>query len=428
MNPGHNIFIEMCLSPSEMFYFKQASKRVRALVETELVDRKKTKAEVTDCVVAKTDFSRPNKPGVIAFYGDPMRWVVRMIACRDNPVPRADVAGLLRFRDGRKLNWDHDATMDVTFRGRVIEDGAKSNVKACMVITSKPGWAVDMMLGLSDRFAWVTEYPIVVLKELNGEERARLESLMATIEFRLVFRPGNFSASITQDVPGPVEDIDYLNESLQLTYDPSQNSGYTFIDSKAAARDDRAAQAEWERRYVAALRKPVGQVVRDGGARATGFWPVYQDGSLGREFIELAGQLGTNQAVSFDLINKVGKYIVTSLLAGRQVIGESNEVDQQAAQWMVQERTNRNLGPPTEEWLASQLCSLHADYSSYWDEFKNSPVAANINYRKFWQMRRAGAALVLSPDGTATDFGIPGPGDQLNGSDLWGDPPHPPAQ
>ena len=42
-------------------------------------------------------------------------------------------------------------------------------------------------------------------------------------------------------------------------------------------------------------------------------------------------------------------------------------------------------------------------------------------------MRRAGAALVLSADGTATDFGIPGPGDQLSGSDLWGDPPMPPA-
>ena len=427
MTSDYNIFIEMCLSPSEMFYFKQTSKRVRELIQTELIDKKKTKAEVTDHIVAKTDFSAPNKRGVVAFYGEPMRWVVRMIECRDNPVPRADVAGLLRFRQGRKLNWSHSATMEVTFKGRIVEDGSKSSIKACMVITHKPGWAVDLLLALSDRFSWVTEYPLVSLKEVSGEERARLEALMATIEFRLVFRPGNFSAAVNQDVPGIVEDIDYLNESLKLTYDPCRNSGYNFVDTEAVDRETRQAQTEWEEKYVAGLRKPVAQVIADGGGQAEGFWPVYQDGSLGNNFIQLASHLGAKQAVSFSLLNKVGKYLVNGFLTGRQVVGESNQVDQQAVLWMVQECRNKNISMPSEEWLAGQLSALHADFHSYWDEHQNSPAAANITYGKFWEMRRAGAALVLSADGTATDFGIPGPGDQLSGSDLWGDPPMPPA-
>ena len=422
MSLEHNVFIELALSPAEMFYFKQASRRIRELIEVELVDRKKSTATVTDCVVARNEYSTPNKRGVLVFYGDPMRWVIRLMECRDNPVPRADITALTLFRDNRKLNWDHGACHDLTFKGKVVEDGAKSNIKICMSVTHKPGWSIDMMLALNERFGFVSEFPIVIMKDLSGEERSRVEALAATLEFRLVFRPGNFNLVINQDVPGVVEDLDYLHEQLQLTYDPSRNSGYTFIDTAAAARTQRAEQARWEERYVEGLRRPVGQVVADGGARATGFWPVYSDGSVGKEFISLAGQLGAQQAITFDLINKVGKYMVDSLLAGRQVAGESNVVDQRVVQWLVRERASRNLGDPSAEWLAAQLCALHADFDRYLDEYRGQPVAANITYTKFWEMRLAGNTLRLGPDGIAVDFGIPGPGDQLSGADMWGDP------
>ena len=416
------MFVELKLSPSEMFYFKQASSRVRALVEVELVDRKKSKATVTDCIVARNDYSVPNKCGTVVFYGEPMRWVVRLMECQTNPVQRADIPALLQFRADRKLNWDHDACHDLTFKGKVIEDGAKGNIRVCMAITHKPGWCVDMLIALNEQFRFISEFPIVVMKELSSEERCRVEALVATLSFRLVFRPGNFSLTVNQNVPGIVEDIDYMHESYQLTYDPSRNAGYTFVDSAARAREQRAAQTEWETKYVRALRKPVGQIIADGHGQAAGFWPVYRDGTVGKEFIELAGQLGARQAITFDLINKVGKYMVESLLAGRQVEGESNVVDQQVVQWLTQERITQDMGAPTAEWLGAQLSALHAGFQEYQEEHRLHPAAANITYTRFWEMRLAGNALRLSPDGMAIDFGIPGPGAQLSGSDLWGDP------